>query len=64
MSADDGVDATANGELAVKCPACPHPGKNMPERWEEIYKEKPYVLFEVSLSFYTYNFLVISMRSL
>jgi hypothetical protein len=26
-----GVDATASGELAVECPACPHPGRNLPE---------------------------------
>jgi hypothetical protein len=23
--------------LAVVCPACPHPGKNIPERWFEIF---------------------------
>jgi hypothetical protein len=30
-----GVDATAEGELAVLCPACPHPGKNLLPDWEE-----------------------------
>ena len=29
-----GVDATTQGELAVECPACPHPGCNLPEGWE------------------------------
>ncbi|KAI0040342.1 hypothetical protein FA95DRAFT_1502997 [Auriscalpium vulgare] len=29
-----GIDATAPGELAVVCPMCPHPGRNMPEGWE------------------------------
>ncbi|KAF9496955.1 hypothetical protein BDN71DRAFT_1588551 [Pleurotus eryngii] len=29
-----GVKATATGECAVECPACPHPGKNLPEGWE------------------------------
>lgn len=29
-----GVDATTQGELAVECPACPHPGRNLPEGWE------------------------------
>jgi len=29
-----GVDATAEGECAVLCPACPQPGKNLPEGWE------------------------------
>ncbi|KAG2134928.1 uncharacterized protein EDB93DRAFT_1242627 [Suillus bovinus] len=34
-----GIKATTTGELAVQCPACPHPGKNLPEvRWK-------YVLF-------------------
>ncbi|KAG1784380.1 uncharacterized protein HD556DRAFT_1435459 [Suillus plorans] len=30
-----GVDATSAGECAVLCPACPHPGKNLPEGWED-----------------------------
>ena len=29
-----GANATAPGELAVECPACPHPGRNLPESWE------------------------------
>ncbi|KAH9917223.1 uncharacterized protein B0H18DRAFT_883995, partial [Fomitopsis serialis] len=29
-----GVNATAPGECAVACPACPHPGKNLPEDWQ------------------------------
>ena len=29
-----GVVATQPGQLAVECPACPHPGKNIPEGWE------------------------------
>ena len=28
------VDATSNGELTVECPACPHPGRNLPDGWE------------------------------
>lgn len=30
---DAGVAATAPGDLAVECPACPHPGKNLPADW-------------------------------
>lgn len=30
-----GVDNTVAGELAVDCPACPHPGKNLPLNWEK-----------------------------
>jgi hypothetical protein len=29
-----GANGTALGELAVECPACPHPGRNLPEGWE------------------------------
>ncbi|KIO24709.1 hypothetical protein M407DRAFT_76635, partial [Tulasnella calospora MUT 4182] len=32
------LDATAplaNGELCVVCPACPHPGVNLPHNWEK-----------------------------
>ncbi|KAG2052390.1 hypothetical protein BDR06DRAFT_983220 [Suillus hirtellus] len=29
-----GVDTTQEGELAVLCPACPHPGINLPPNWE------------------------------
>jgi hypothetical protein len=30
-----GIDATSKGELMVECPACPHPGRNLPEDWEK-----------------------------
>jgi hypothetical protein len=29
-----GAKATTQGELAVECPACPHPGRNLPVGWE------------------------------
>lgn len=28
-----GVAGTSEGELAVKCPTCPHPGINIPDDW-------------------------------
>ncbi|EIW79112.1 hypothetical protein CONPUDRAFT_74627 [Coniophora puteana RWD-64-598 SS2] len=31
---DAGHDTTGPGELAVACPACPHPNINLPEGWE------------------------------
>lgn len=31
----EGIDSTAAGELAVDCPACPHPGKNLPPDWDK-----------------------------
>ncbi|KAJ3510330.1 hypothetical protein NMY22_g16006 [Coprinellus aureogranulatus] len=30
----DGVASTTQGECALLCPPCPHPGINMPEGWE------------------------------
>ena len=30
-----GIDETSKGELLVECPACPHPGKNLPDDWEK-----------------------------
>ncbi|TFK79956.1 hypothetical protein K466DRAFT_504721 [Polyporus arcularius HHB13444] len=29
-----GPEGTKEGDLAVECPACPHPGKNLPDDWE------------------------------
>ena len=30
-----GVEGTTQGELAVECPACLHPGRNLPDNWRE-----------------------------
>jgi len=30
-----GIDATSNGELTVECLACAHPGRNLPDGWEQ-----------------------------
>jgi hypothetical protein len=30
----DGCESTRDGECALLCPACPQPGKNLPEGWE------------------------------
>lgn len=38
-----GVRATALGELAVECPACPQPGKNLPEGWEALMETLAYL---------------------
>ncbi|KAJ8502454.1 hypothetical protein ONZ45_g11741 [Pleurotus djamor] len=34
--AKDGVATTAKGELAVRCPACPRKGVNLPEDWSKV----------------------------
>ena len=31
----EGIDNTAPGSLTVECPACPHPGQNLPKNWRE-----------------------------
>lgn len=35
-----GIDGTSPGECAILCPACPHPGKNLPLDWEDAPPEK------------------------
>ncbi|KAG1884716.1 hypothetical protein F4604DRAFT_1878684 [Suillus subluteus] len=35
----DGVEATQHGACAVLCPACPQPGKNLPNGWEDTPSE-------------------------
>lgn len=31
----EGIGNTPPGSLTVECPACPHPGRNLPENWRE-----------------------------
>ncbi|KDQ25249.1 hypothetical protein PLEOSDRAFT_1045089, partial [Pleurotus ostreatus PC15] len=38
-----GVDSTRKGECAVLCPACPHPGKNLPPDWERTGDSKRWI---------------------
>ncbi|KAJ7104828.1 hypothetical protein C8R44DRAFT_639918, partial [Mycena epipterygia] len=49
--AADGVDGTKEGQFALLCPACPQPGKNLPENgeWRNVPREKHflYALFLV-----------------
>ncbi|KAE9390037.1 hypothetical protein BT96DRAFT_959877 [Gymnopus androsaceus JB14] len=40
-----GVQGTAQGELAVECPACPHPGWNLPPNWKEYPKELQFLFY-------------------
>jgi hypothetical protein len=30
----EGAAATSLGELAIECPACPHPDRNLPINWK------------------------------
>jgi hypothetical protein len=42
-----GVGVTAQGECAVLCPACPQPGKNLPDQWKSSSENRKwlYTLF-------------------
>ncbi|KAI0069597.1 hypothetical protein K474DRAFT_1680807, partial [Panus rudis PR-1116 ss-1] len=41
----DGVDATQEGALAVECPACPQPDRNLPDDWQSAAEVWLYTLF-------------------
>lgn len=41
----NGADDRELGSCAVVCPACPQPGRNLPDGWEAAPKEKGYVYF-------------------
>ncbi len=35
-----GAEGTSDGELAIMCPSCPHPGINLPDNWTEVSVDK------------------------
>lgn len=35
-----GIEATQRGELAIPCRACPHPGINLPDGWENALRDE------------------------
>ncbi|KAF7972615.1 hypothetical protein HWV62_17352, partial [Athelia sp. TMB] len=45
----EGVDTTKEGQCAVLCPACPQPGKNLPQGWDAT-PEKSQFLFSLFLA--------------
>ncbi|KAA1479653.1 hypothetical protein DENSPDRAFT_789438, partial [Dentipellis sp. KUC8613] len=38
-----GIENTEEGSLAVECPACPHPGRNIPDDWESVPAGKKFL---------------------
>lgn len=38
-----GVLGTEQAGLAIECPACPQPGKNLPEGWEKMLEGLAYI---------------------
>ncbi|KAK7026145.1 hypothetical protein R3P38DRAFT_2529348 [Favolaschia claudopus] len=39
----DGIAKTEPGACALLCPACPHPGKNLPPNWENASPESQFI---------------------
>ncbi|KAJ7116908.1 hypothetical protein C8R44DRAFT_879439 [Mycena epipterygia] len=39
----EGVESTKPGECTLLCPACPQPGKNLPEGWKDYPEEKQFL---------------------
>lgn len=40
---ETGLDSVPDGAYALECPACPHPGRNLPENWGQASEDKRYV---------------------
>ena len=43
------VDELDDGSLAIECPACPHPGRNLPIGWDTEVGTRAYVITATSL---------------
>jgi hypothetical protein len=43
-----GLDSVRDGAFALECPACPHPNRNLPEKWEQVSEDERYVRLTVS----------------
>ena len=39
----NGLTSITEGSLAIECPACPHPGRNLPQGWDDALGDKRYV---------------------
>ncbi|KAI0059390.1 hypothetical protein BV25DRAFT_1871612 [Artomyces pyxidatus] len=49
-----GIDRTDLGELVVECPACPHPGRNLPDGWEDAPESERWkyaIMFAIDANF-------------
>lgn len=44
----EGIGNTPPGSLTVECPACPHPGRNLPENWMDAGP----LMFVIVMSFF------------
>lgn len=50
------ISATALGALALKCPACPQPGINLPKNWQSEPQEKQLVATSTILDSIHYSY--------
>ena len=48
----EGIGNTPPGSLTVECPACPHPGWNLPENWRDA---GPLMYVNVVFSFFFFE---------
>ncbi|KAK7029968.1 CxC2 domain-containing protein [Favolaschia claudopus] len=39
----DGIANTPEGACALECPACPHPGRNLPPEWKDVPAEQRFL---------------------
>src|ERR1700753_4429171 len=54
----DGLASITDGSLALECPACPHPGRNLPQGWDQVLEDKRYVCSSPPCSGSSKHFLV------
>jgi hypothetical protein len=45
--APEGGAGTSQGELAIECPACPHPDRNLPDDWEANDSKKSVIQYSL-----------------
>lgn len=43
-----GLASIPDGSFALECPACPHPGRNLPQNWDQVSEDKRYVFLLLS----------------
>jgi hypothetical protein len=56
---DGGSESTSDGELALSCPACPHPGVNLPTGWDV---SLPWLRFAFPAKYYCMILLTFAFR--
>jgi len=43
-----GLSSVSDGAFALECPACPHPGRNLPQDWDQAPEDRQYVYLLLS----------------